>query len=91
MKSAAADESADYPEVPFKASIDFRAIAEDVEKYQQNAQNRAADADAQKVAHLYAQFTELGRETDELRKARNENAKAMKARTPGAALAWLCS
>ena len=46
--------------------------------HQKNATNRLSKADPAKVAELYAQFTELGRETDTLRQERNDTAKAMK-------------
>lgn len=69
-----------YPQVPFRAAIDYKYIVENVEKLKVNAINRKSNADPEKVAELYAQFVELNRETDALRKQRNDNAKAMKVR-----------
>lgn len=69
-----------YPQVPFRAAIDYKYIIENVEDLKVNAFNRKSNADPEKVAELYAQFVELNRETDALRKQRNDNAKAMKVR-----------
>lgn len=71
----------------FRAAIDFKAVVDNLDAVKENAKNRQSNADADKVAELYAQFTQLGRETDALRQERNENAKAMKVqRTPSATL-----
>lgn len=78
MTRAADGATTSYPQVPFRAAIDFKYVAENVEALKLNAQNRFSDADPEKVAKLYAQFTALGQETDALRKQRNDNAKAMK-------------
>jgi hypothetical protein len=67
-----------YPQVPFRAAIDYKYIVENVDKLKENAVNRKSTADPQKVAELYAQFLVLTGETDALRKQRNDNAKAMK-------------
>lgn len=69
-----------YPQVPFRAAIDYKYIVENVGMLKENAVNRNSNADPEKVAELYAQFVELNRETDALRKQRNDNAKAMKVR-----------
>jgi seryl-tRNA synthetase len=64
--------------VTYRAAIDFKAIVDNVEAVRLNVQNRQSTADVDKVVDLYAQFTALGRKTDALRQARNENAAAMK-------------
>ena len=74
------DSAPQRPTVPFRASIDFKYIVDNVEELQKNAENRFSTAEPQQVAQLYAQFTELGRDTDKLRKERNDNAKAMQVR-----------
>jgi hypothetical protein len=71
----------EYPQVPFRAAIDFKFIAENVDMLKANAINRNSNADPEKVAELYSQFVAMSRETDALRKQRNDNAKAMKVRT----------
>ena len=71
---------ASYPQVPFRAAIDYKYIVENVERLKINSVNRKSNADPEKVAELYAQFAELNRDTDALRKQRNDNAKAMKVR-----------
>ena len=73
--------SVESPTASFRAAIDFKAIVENLDAVRENASNRQSSADADKVADLYAQFVQLGRETDTVRQERNENAKAMKVRT----------
>lgn len=74
-------EISDYPQVPFRAAIDYKYIVENVDKLKVNAANRKSNADPEKVAELYALYRQLHLETDALRMKRNENAKAMKVRS----------
>jgi seryl-tRNA synthetase len=62
----------------FRAAIDFKAVLDNIEGVKSNVQNRQSAADVGKIVELYSQFTALGRQTDALRQARNENAAAMK-------------
>lgn len=67
-----------YPPVPFRAAIDFKSIVENIEQVKVNVVNRKSKADPDKVVELYQKFVAMSKETDELRKQRNDNAKAMK-------------
>jgi hypothetical protein len=69
-----------HPRVPFRAAVDFKFVIENVDEIKINVKNRLSDADPEKVVQLYAKFSELGRETDALRKERNDNAREMKVR-----------
>lgn len=70
----------EYPPIPFRAAIDFKSILENIDKVKVNAVNRKSNADPDKVVELYQKFVVMSKETDELRKQRNDNAKAMKVR-----------
>jgi len=62
----------------WKANIDFKAIRENFEAVQKNADNRKAAADVAKVVDLYNQYLELKYQSDELRQERNQAAAKMK-------------
>lgn len=67
-----------YPPVPFRAAIDFKSVVENLDQVKINVVNRKSNADPDKVVELYQKFVTMSKETDELRKKRNDNAKAMK-------------
>lgn len=60
------------------AAIDLKFLKENLPAVRQNILDRAVVADADLVASLYDKYVALCRETDALRKARNENATMMK-------------
>jgi Seryl-tRNA synthetase N-terminal domain len=74
----AVDTETTYSQAPFKAAIDFKAIVENLDAVEVNVKNRFSRADPRRVADLYAKFSKLSRETDQMRQERNDNAKAMK-------------
>ncbi|KAK9809278.1 hypothetical protein WJX73_000344 [Symbiochloris irregularis] len=62
----------------FKASIDFRAIRENLETIRQNVRDRNSSADPDQVCNLYDEWRQLEDEAGRLRSERNQNSKAMK-------------
>lgn len=80
VEQAVPEVQPEYPPVPFRAAIDFRSVAENIEQVKLNVVNRKSNADPDKVVELYHKFVAMSQETDELRKKRNDNAKAMKVR-----------
>ena len=70
--------TAETPTLSWRAAIDFKKLKDDPAAAQTNADNRAAQCDVAKVCELYDAFQSLNRECDEIREARNLNAKSMK-------------
>lgn len=68
----------DYPPVPFRASIDFKSIVENVELHTKNGKDRFTKADPAKVAQLYQQFVQLTIQTNNVRSERNTVSNSMK-------------
>lgn len=68
----------DYPPVPFRASIDFKSIVENVELHTKNGKDRFTRADPAKVAQLYQQFVQLTIQTNNVRSERNTVSNSMK-------------
>lgn len=66
------------PKPRFTAFLDFKFVRDNVELLSQNARNRNSSVDVAAVAQLYDSYVEMKTKTDEIRAARNENAKAMK-------------
>lgn len=62
----------------FRASIDFRAIRDDIETVRQNVRDRNSPADPDRVCQLYDEWRQLEDENGRLRSERNQNSKAMK-------------
>ena len=58
--------------------LDLKFVKENREAVAENIRNRNMDVDLDKVIELYNRRSSLIRETEELRKKRNENAKKMK-------------
>lgn len=76
-----------YPTVPFRASIDFKSIVENVELHTKNGADRFTKADPAKVAKLYQQFVQLTIQTNDVRSERNAVSNAMKV----SSVAWPAS
>ncbi|GFH10547.1 seryl-tRNA synthetase, partial [Haematococcus lacustris] len=77
---ASATQTADIKPVQqlYKASIDFRAIKDNLEAVEHNTRIRNSKADPRRVVQLYDQFVQLKLETDSLRAERNTNSSQMK-------------
>ncbi|KAJ9509503.1 hypothetical protein QJQ45_001959 [Haematococcus lacustris] len=77
---AAATQTADSKPVLqlYKASIDFRAIKDNLPAVEHNTRIRNSKADPRRVVQLYDQFVQLKLETDSLRAERNTNSSQMK-------------
>ena len=58
--------------------LDYRFITENIEAVKKNIASRYMEADAGKVAELFARRTELTTALQELQQRRNANAAAMK-------------
>ena len=78
LETQVLDSYTEYPTVPFRASIDFKSVVDNVATMQQNAKNRLSTADPEKVAVLYGTFVDLTQRTNALRSERNHNSNAMK-------------
>ena len=62
----------------WKAAIDYKAIRDNAEAIQKNADDRASPCDVAKVVELYEQFLELKSQAEDISQKRNINAKSMK-------------
>ena len=62
----------------FKASLDFRAVRDNIEAIRQNVRDRNSSADPDRVCQLYDEWRQLEDESGRLRNERNQNSKAMK-------------
>ena len=94
---AAASTSGPAEDLQFRAHIDWRFVRDNLVRMRDNcrARNSAADPDA--VVRLYERWRGLDEAAEDLRAARNANAKAAKVRVPTSRLwqvpgsAFLCS
>jgi hypothetical protein len=74
------DQAAPSQRASFRAHIDFKYIVDSLDEVRLNVQHRMSPADPDLVVELYERCNALGRRTDALRAARNDNANAMKVR-----------
>ncbi len=65
-------------QVSYQAMLDYKFIKDKLDEVKKNIAERYMDADADLVVSLYDEKIGLQRETEELRKKRNDNALAMK-------------
>jgi Seryl-tRNA synthetase N-terminal domain len=82
MEEASTSEAQDSPglhDTPtFKAHIDWKFIASNLDEVKKNVAQRNSSADPELVVELYDRWRLLQDEVETLRSQRNENAKAMK-------------
>lgn len=71
--------------------LDYKFIVENVDAVKENIKNRTMDADVGEVVKLYNKRLELTRSIQDLQRARNENASAMKQKLDDAARQKLIS
>jgi len=76
--AAAAAAAAEPKAQTWRASIDYKAIRDDVEAVKANCERRNAAADPDLVVTLYEQYLKEKLELDAVLKSRNDNAKSMK-------------
>ena len=65
-------------DLQFRAHIDWRFVRDNLAHVRQNARDRNSPADPDVVVQLYERWRRLDEAAEELRAARNANAKAAK-------------
>ena len=77
---AAASTNGIAEDLQFRAHIDWRFVRDNLERVRDNCRARNSAADPDVVVHLYERWRRLDEAAEDLRAARNANAKAAKVR-----------